>query len=397
MDDERTRFDRYQRWRLILGKSAEEPLRRAAGQSGALLDGDGLAMDGALGAIYDGQGGERGAGLGAGKGSVAKWLGDVRKHFDKDVVVTIQKDAIARDDKLKVLLFEPELLAEVTPSVEMVGTLLSLKNMVPERAKEAARQIVRAVVDEIMKRMRSAVERAVRGALDRSRHQPLPSLPNIDWRRTIRRNLQNYIAERRTVVPDRFFFWARQHRRKEYNVIVCMDQSGSMAESVVYGSVMGAIFASIPALETHVVVFDTEVVDLTDACSDPVDMLFGVQLGGGTDIDRAVAYCQRFIHDPRKTLFILITDLYEGGNAQRLVERMRAMTESGVRAVCLLALSDRGVPSYDEHLARRMANVDVPCFACTPNRLPDVLAAMLKGADSKRIADEFDTRTRPAR
>jgi hypothetical protein len=392
MDDERTRFDRFQRWRLILGKSAEDPLRRAAGQSGALLDGDGLAMDGALGAIYDG---ERSAGLGAGKGSVAKWLGDLRKYFDKDVVVTIQKDAIARDDKLAVLLFEPELLAEVTPSVEMVGTLLSLKNMIPERAKEAARQIVRAVVDEIMKRMRSAVERAVRGALDRSRHQPMPSLPNIDWRRTIRRNLQNYIAERRTVVPDRFFFWARQHRRKEYNVIVCMDQSGSMAESVVYGSVMGAIFASIPSLETHVVVFDTEVVDLTDACSDPVDMLFGVQLGGGTDIDRAVAYCQRFIHNPHKTLFILITDLFEGGNAQRLVERMRTMTESGVRAVCLLALSDHGVPSYDEQLARQMANVNVPCFACTPSRLPDVLAAMLEGADSKRIADEFDTRTRP--
>jgi Mg-chelatase subunit ChlD len=395
-EDGAAQFDRFQRWRLVLGKSAEEQLRKACGGSGGLLDAEQRAMDEALGAIYDnpdGAGGKRGAGLGAGKGSVAKWLGDIRKYFDKDIVVTIQKDAIARDDKLKVLLFEPELLAEVTPSVEMVGTLLSLKNMVPERAKEAARQIVRAVVEEIMKRMRSAIERAVRGALDRSRHQPLPSLPNIDWKRTIRRNLKNYVAEKRTVIPDRFFYWARQHRRKEYNVIVCMDQSGSMAESVVYGSVMGAIFATIPSLETHVIAFDTEVVDLTDACSDPVDMLFGVQLGGGTDIDRAVGYCQGFIKDPRKTLFILITDLYEGGNERRLVERMQSMTESGVRAVCLLALSDSGVPSYDENLARKMANVNVPCFACTPNKLPAVLEAMLKGADTKKIASEFDTQS----
>jgi hypothetical protein len=386
-------FDRYQRWRLVLGKSAEDTLRSAAGGSkGPLLNGDQRAMDDALGAIYDGQSsGKRGAGLGAGKGTVAKWLGDVRKYFDKDIVVTIQKDAVERDDKLKVLLFEPELLAEVTPSVEMVGTLLSLKSMVPEKAKDAARQIVKAVVDEIMKRMQSAIERAVRGALDRSRHQPLPSLPNIDWKRTIRRNLKNYIAERRTIIPDRFFFWARQHRRKEYNVIVCMDQSGSMAESVVYGSVMGAIFATIPSLETHVVAFDTEVVDLTDACGDPVDMLFGVQLGGGTDIDRAVAYCQGFVKDPRKTLFILITDLYEGGNARRLVERLKGMTESGVRAVCLLALSDSGVPSYDESLARQIANVGVPSFACTPNKLPAVLEAMLKGIDVKKIAGEYDT------
>jgi len=349
-------------------------------------------MDEALGAIYDGPpSGKRGAGLGAGKSSVARWLGDVRKYFDKDIVVTIQKDAVERDDELKVLLFEPKLLAEVTPSVEMVGTLLSLKNMVPEKAKDAARQIVKAVVDEIMKRMQSAIERSVRGALDRSRHQPLPSLPNIDWKRTIRRNLKNYVADRRTIIPDRFFFWARQHRRKEYNVIVCMDQSGSMAESVVYGSVMGAVFATIPSLETHVIAFDTEVVDLTDACSDPVDMLFGVQLGGGTDIDRAVAYCQGFVKDPRKTLFILITDLYEGGNARRLVERLKGMTESGVRAVCLLALSDSGVPSYDASLARKIANVGVPSFACTPNKLPAVLEAMLKGVDVKKIAGEYDT------
>jgi hypothetical protein len=172
-----------------------------------------------------------------------------------------------------------------------------------------------------------------------------------------------------------------------------MDQSGSMAESVVYGSVTGAILASIPALETHVVVFDTEVVDLTDQCSDPVDMLFGVQLGGGTDINRAVKYCQGFMHDPRKTLFLLITDLIEGGNGNELVRRMEDMAESGVRCVTLLALSDSGIPTYDEQMAKRLRNLGIPCFGCTPGLLPELLAGALKGQDLERLAARVAPKT----
>ncbi|HKI34673.1 MAG TPA: VWA domain-containing protein, partial [Gemmataceae bacterium] len=205
--------------------------------------------------------------------------------------------------------------------------------------------------------------------------------------RTIRRNLKNYDRTREILIPDNFHFFARQHRRRQWNVIVCMDQSGSMADSVVYGGVMGAILASIPALETHVVVFDTEVVDLTEKCHDPVDLLFGVQLGGGTDINRAVAYCQEFVHDPRKTLFILITDLYEGGNARELVRRMEEMTAAGVRAICLLALSDSGVPAYDENLAGKCGAAGVPCFACTPALLPPLLEGALKGQDLHTLAE----------
>jgi Mg-chelatase subunit ChlD len=245
---------------------------------------------------------------------------------------------------------------------------------------------VRAVVEELMKKLESDIISAVRGALDRSRHSPLKSLPNLDWKRTIGSNLKNYIKERKTIIPDRFFFWARQLKRREWNVIVCMDQSGSMAESVVYGAVTGAILASMPALETHVIVFDTEVVDLTESCSDPVDILFGVQLGGGTDINRAVKYCQGLIHDPRKTLFILITDLYEGGNATELVRRMEEMASSGVRAVTLLALSDSGIPSFDEHMAKRLRALRVPCFGCTPNMLPELLSAAIKGVDLEQVA-----------
>jgi hypothetical protein len=385
-------MDRVERFRLILGKTSEQGLCGLAGRrEGELLDASGLEIDAALDAIYaiedarPEETGERSAGLGKSAPRLAKWLGDIRSYFPRDVVAVIQQDAIERKG-LKQLLFEPETLGQVTPSVELVGTLMSLKGMIPEKTKETARMVVRAVVDELKKKLESDIVSAVRGALDRSRHSPLRSLPNLDYKRTIGSNLKNYIREKRTIIPDRFFFWARQLRRKEWNVIVCMDQSGSMAESVVYGAVTGAILASIPSLETHVIVFDTEVVDLTEACSDPVDLLFGVQLGGGTDINRAVKYCQGLVHDPKKTLFILITDLFEGGNSSELVRRMEALAESGVRAVTLLALSDSGIPSFDEHMAKKLRALGVPCFGCTPGMLPELLSAAIKGANLEQVA-----------
>jgi hypothetical protein len=392
--------DRYTRWRLVLGRAADEGLCGLAGcRAGGLLSGDLADLDQALGFIYggaddspdEGKAKKRGAGLGGSAPRLAQWLGDIRGHFSKDVVAVIQRDAIERKG-LKQLLFEPETLAQVTPSVDLVGTLLSLKNMIPDTAKEAAREVVRAVVEEINKRLRGALEQAVRGAIDRSRHSPLRSLPNLDWARTIRRNLKNYDRERAVIIPESFSFFARQHRRREWNVIVAMDQSGSMADSVVYGGVLGAILASLPALETHVIAFDTEVVDLTERCHDPVDLLFGVQLGGGTDINRAVSYCQGLMHDPRKTLFLLLTDLYEGGNKRELVRRMEEMVPAGVRALCLLALSDGGVPSYDERLARKFSDAGVPCFGCTPNMLPPLLEGALKGQDLRAVAERCGVR-----
>jgi Mg-chelatase subunit ChlD len=390
-------MDRAQKWRLILGKTAEEGLAQACGKSGQLLDAGMCEVDDALSQIYEveeekpGEKAERSAGLGKSAPRLAKWLGDIRGYFPRDVVAVIQQDAIEKKG-LTQLLFEPETLGQVTPSIELVGTLMSMSGMIPDRTKETARMVVRAVVEEIVRKLQSPLESAVRGALDRSRHSPLRSLSNLDWKRTIGANLKNYVKDRKTIIPDSFFFWARQHRRKEWNVIVCMDQSGSMADSVVYGAVTGAILASMPSLETHVIVFDTEVVDLTGKSSDPVDLLFGVQLGGGTDINRAVKYCQGLIHDPRKTIFILITDLYEGGNARELVRRMEEMTESGVKAMTMLALSDSGVPSYDQNLAKQLRALGVPCFGCTPGLLPEFLSGALKGANLEQLAARLVTK-----
>ncbi len=352
-------------------------------------------MDAALAAIYDAteqsQKGQRSAGLGGSSPRLAKWLGDIRNYFKEDVVSVIQQDAIERKG-LTQLLFEPETLKNIQPNVQLVGTLMSLSGQIPERTKETARMVVQSVVDQVKLLLEQRIRQAVMGALNRKQHSPIPNASSIDWKWTIGRNLKNYQPNLGTIVPERVYFYSRAQKTNNWTVIVDMDQSGSMADSVVYGAITGSIFASLPALKTHVIAFDTEIVDLTEKCgNDPVEMLFGVQLGGGTDINKSVAYCEKFIEEPSKTLFIMITDLYEGGNQTQLVRRLGDMVASGVRCMCLLALSDSGKPCYDEGLARKLSALGIPCFACTPNRLPEMLEGALRGMDLKALAERIGT------
>lgn len=370
------------RWRLILGGNSKA-------FSGVGLNEQQSIMDAALAAIYDGEGkGGEGGKIG-GKGSsvpnLAKWLTDVRTFFPQDIVSVIQYDAIERKG-LQKLLFEPETLKNIKPDISMVGTLMALKGQIPEKSKETARELVRSVVDEIMKRMEQDLRRAVTGALNKKNHSPISNFSAIDWKRTINRNLKNFDKGKKRLIPEKFYFFERNQRQKEWTVILDIDQSGSMADSIIYSSVMGSIFASMPSLDTHVVAFDTEITDLTELCrNDPVDMLFGIQLGGGTDINKSVAYCQSLIDNPRKTMFILISDLYEGGVRKGLLRRLNEMRENGVKVITLLALSDTGKPDYDENLAKEISKLGIACFACSPDRLPELVEYAIKGLDLKRF------------
>ena len=387
-------LEQLRRWRLILGSVVQETMESYADSSFDLTS-DEKIMDEALAAIYDetsdeggagGPAGRRQAGLGSSSPRVARWLGDIRRFFSRDVVSVIQSDAIKRKG-LTQLLFEPETLRNVQPDLDIVATLMALRGKVPERTRETARQVVRAVVDEIVKKLESGIRRAVTGALNRREHSPIPSAVSMDWKYTIERNLRHYSKAHRKIIPERFYFFDRVRRQHRWTIILDMDQSGSMADSIIYGSVVGSIFASIPALSSRIVVFDTEVVDLTEQCADdPVEMLFGIQLGGGTDINKSVAYCQQFITEPGKTIFILLSDLMEGGNQASLVKRLTGMHESGVKVVALLALSDRGAPAYDESLARKLVATGIPAFACTPSLLPEFIEAALKGHDLNSLA-----------
>lgn len=398
------RNEQIKRWRLILGHASEERLQTLSGWPGGipLLDEEARLMDEALAAIYDGTdsgagtagkgtagpgaGAPRSAGLGGSAPKLSKWLGDIRSFFPPDVVSVIQSDAIERKGLTR-LLFEPELLSQVKPDIQMVATLMSLKGKIPEQTKETARQLVKAVVEEIVKRLAEDLRRAVTGALNRRRHSPIPSMTGLDWSTTIRKNLKHYEPERKLLIPEKVYFYDRARKSKEWTVILDIDQSGSMAGSVIYASIIGSIFASMPALDTRVVAFDTEVADLSEQCAeDPVDMLFGIQLGGGTDINKSVAYCEPFISDPKKTLFILVSDLYEGGNRSELLRRMEAMQQAGVKVLCLLALSDQGTPVYDDGVARKLASFGIPCFGCSPDKLPELVEGALKGLDLQALA-----------
>jgi Mg-chelatase subunit ChlD len=366
--------ERLRRWRLVLGSDE-------ADGTGVGLEGRDLELDQVLSALYDS---ERKAGLGGSNPQISRWLGDIRTFFPTSVVRVMQQDALERLN-LRQMLTEPELLSQVEPDVHLVATLISLSSVIPTRTRDTARQVVRKVVEDIERRLANQLRQAIRGSLNRSVRNRRPRLPEINWNRTIISNLKNYQPKYKTIVPEKLVGYGRK-RAALKDVILAIDQSGSMAASVVYSGVFGAVMASIPAIRTRLVVFDTSVVDLTEKLDDPVDVLFGVQLGGGTDIGRALEYCQGLVTRPQDTVMVLISDLIEGGVREKLLQRVGSLVESGVKLVVLLALSDQGKPSYDHDNAAAVSELGAPAFACTPDLFPELMAAALSGRDLRQWA-----------
>ena len=357
------------RWRLILGGNE-------ADGTGITLTPEEQRIDQSLEAVYDS---DRRGGLGSSAPKVSRWLGDIREFFTQTVVQVIQRDAIKRLN-ITSLLTEKEMLETVVPDVHLVATLMSLSRVIPEKNKEMARQVVLKVVDELLRKLSAPTQQAVTGALNRSARRRNPRYNEIDWKTTITKNLKNYQPEYKTIIPEVRIGYGRK-RKAMKDIILCLDQSGSMGTSVIYSGIFGSVLASIPAVNTRMVVFDTAVVDLTDDLQDPVDLLFGVQLGGGTDIARALTYCQGVITRPQDTVLVLVTDLYEGGDPREMRKKFVSLVNSGVQLIVLPALNDDGAPSYDKNHAEFLANIGVPTFACTPDKFPDLMAAALSKQD----------------
>ena len=355
------------RWRLVLGQDAGESLT---------LNGADAAIDAALDALYGAGPDTRSGGLGGSAPRVARWLGDIRQYFPSSVVQVMQKDAFDRLG-LQQMLCEPEMLAAVEPDVHLVATLLSLNRVLPNKTRATARAVVAKVVEELEKKLSTPMRQAVSGSLNRAARNRRPRHQDIDWLRTIRANLRHYQPDYQTIIPETRIGYGRRGRSLR-DIVLCVDQSGSMAPSVVYASVFAAVLASIKAVTTSVVVFDTAVVDLTPLLHDPVEVLFGTQLGGGTDINRALAYCHGLVTRPQDTIFVLISDLYEGGNNAEMLGRAASLVGSGAQVISLLALDDSGAPSYDRNNAAQLAAMGIPCFACTPGLFPDLMAAAIQ-------------------
>ncbi len=364
--------ERLRRWRLVLGGGEADGIDLT-------LEGMDQNIDRTLQALYDS---ERSAGLGSSAPYVARWLGDIRTYFPAQVVRVMQKDALERLN-LRQMLLEPELLEAVEPDVHLVSTLVALNSVIPAKTRETARLVVRRVLDELERRLADATRQAVMGALNKAERNLRPRYSEIDWPRTIRRNLKHYQPAYKTIIPSQRIGYGRKRSISlpQRTIILCVDQSGSMASSVVYTGLFGAVLASLRAVKTHVIAFDTAVADLSEHLDDPVELLFGAQLGGGTDIHRALVYCRDLIQQPLDTILVLISDLYEGGDRAAMLKTAQELVNTGVQVITLLALSDAGAPSFDPHNAAALAGLGIPAFACTPDLFPDLMAAAIQRRD----------------
>jgi len=360
--------ERVRKWRLILGKDADKN-----NDDQISLSPEMKGMDDVLDALYDS---ERQAGLGSSSPNVNRWLGDIRKYFPSSVVQLMQKDALERLN-LEQMLLEPELLEAVEPDVNLVGTLLSLMKVLPKKTKSTARAVVQKVVEDLEKRLKNPMRQAIQGAINRSVRNRRPKHNEIDWNKTIRANLKTYQKEFNSIIPEILIGHGKKGLSLK-DVILLVDQSGSMANSMVYAGVFGAVMASLRSVKTHMVVFDTSVVDLTEELDDPVDLLFATQLGGGTDINKALGYSKGLIRKPEDTILVLISDLYEGGNENEMLKKVASIKSSGVQIIALLALDDQGAPQFDKSVASKFSALGIPSFACSPDQFPSLMATAIK-------------------
>ena len=362
--------DRILKWRLILG-SQSDPNDEIPFEEEDLI-----RMDEVLEGLYDS---DREAGLGSASPNVNRWLGDIRKFFPSSVVQIMQKDALERLD-LEEMLLEPELLETLEVDASLVAVLISLKKVLPEKTKETARMVVQKLVKQMEAKLRNALATAIRGSLNKAVNKLNPTYSEINWHKTIRANLKHYQKDYQSIIPEKLIGYGKKGTKLK-RIFLVVDQSGSMSTSFVYAGILGAILASLNSIKTHLIAFSTTVVDLSDQLTDPVELLFSAQLGGGTDINNALSYVQKLIHNPNDSILILISDLFEGGNTESLYKKIYEIKKAGVHFISLLALTDQGMPSFDGNTASYLASINIPAFACTPDRFPDLMAAAIKKED----------------
>jgi Mg-chelatase subunit ChlD len=363
--------DAARRWRMALGPAAYGPLPEPEGEA--------AKQDEVLTWLYQQSPSARGGGLGGTEPSrpeALHWLGRVRKLFPKSTCQRIEADALNRF-RLADLLADPEVLARVEPSPATLRLLLSLRGSLPPALMALLRDTVRRVVDEITARLRPRIELALSGQRNRQVRGRLPRAADFDARRTLLRNLHRIDPDTGRLVPDRLFFHGRQRRSLPWQVILCVDQSGSMTDSVIHSAVMAAILSGLPGIHVRMVLFDTQVVDVSDRLTDPLETLMTVRLGGGTDIGAAMQYCAGLVDDPVRSVLVLISDFCEGGSTRRLETQVAQLVEARVRLLGLAALDDRGDPFHDHRVAARLADLGMQIGAMTPDRLAGWLAEVM--------------------
>ncbi|MBD5551288.1 MAG: VWA domain-containing protein [Lachnospiraceae bacterium] len=366
------------RWRLVLGKYAADKLPFSAAEDSYADVLHYMDMEEALDFLYSREYSEergireeeRAGGKQASKLTVPSWLQQVKKLFPKQTVEIMERHALEKYNMTE-LLTDPEVLQKLEPNRELLKTILTLKHMMKGDVLEMAKEIVRKVADELTKKMEQELKRSFFGKLDRTSSSPVKSARNLDIKKTIRQNLKNYDTEQKQLILKQVYFHSRMKRYNSWRVILCVDESGSMLDSVIHSAVMAGIFAKLPMLDVKLVIFDTSVVDLSGYVEDPVETLMSIQLGGGTNIAGALSYCETLIDFPYRTMVVLISDLYEGGGYQNLYSVSKGIIESGAKLIALTALDMEANPSYDRHAAVKLAELGAHVGAMTPEELAE--------------------------
>ncbi|QNK65229.1 VWA domain-containing protein [Variovorax sp. PAMC26660] len=368
--------DPLQRWRLLLG----DPAEACCGG----LSAEAKAADAALDWLYGRDSdrasrGERSAGLGPSALSTPDWINTIHSLFPKEVIERLEQDAVERYG-IDEVVTNLEVLERIEPSESLLRAVLHTKHLMNPQVLAAARKLVAEVVRRIMEKLATEVRQAFSGSRDRRRRSRMKIARNFDFKQTLAANLHRYDPERRKLYVERPVFISRTKRHAEpWDIILLIDQSGSMVDSVIHSAVMAACLWQLPGMRTRLVAFDTAVVDLTSDVSDPVELLMKVQLGGGTDIAKAVAYAQSLIANPRKSIVVLVSDFYEGGSEHELVRRVKALVESGAKVLGLAALDAQAEPAFDREMAARLVREGAQIGAMTPGQLAGWLAEKVQG------------------
>ena len=365
------------RWRLVLGKYARDRIDVSMTPAQQRIE---TALDFLYSREYQGRGvretevdDSRQGGLEPSQLTIPHWLNEVRELFPKETVAVIEKHALDRYG-LTELVTDPEILRRLEPNFELLKMLLTFRGHMKGEVLNEVRRVIRIVIEEIKQRLVAEIRRAFSGRTNRFQHSNLKMAQNLDWRGTIRKNLKNFDTERKKIAVEQVLFFSRVQRRLPWRIILCVDQSGSMAGSVIYSAVMAGILNGLPLIDVKLVVFDTAVVDLSDRVDDPVELLMNVQLGGGTNIGQAMQYCEQLVEDPHRTIVVLISDFCEGASPGALLASCKRFREGGVRLLGLAALDETASASYDEHMAELLAAEGMEIAALTPKRLAEWLA-----------------------
>ncbi|MDR3296402.1 MAG: VWA domain-containing protein [Clostridiales Family XIII bacterium] len=366
------------RWRLTLGKYSRDGMGEFGAADGfSYAEADDL-LEFLYGREYDEERGVREGGSDDSRLTVPKWIDKVHTLFPKEVVEKMEAHALERYG-LTDLLTDARVLEKLEPNMALLKQILSLKGMMRGEVLKTARRIVRQVVDELTKKMRSQIRSAVMGRRDRTRSTPFRCAKNLDFKKTIRKNLKNYDRERDCLVVERVYFYRNIERYNPWHVIVCVDESGSMMENVIHSAVMAGVFAKLPVLSVKLVIFDTNIVDLSDYVDDPVETLMSVQLGGGTDIGKALAYCEGLLAFPQRSIVVLVSDLCDGEGYRSMYAHARSIVEAGARLICLTSLDKDCAGMYDRTAAKHLTALGASVAALTPGGLADWIGSIIAG------------------